>query len=88
MQAECRRLARGTPADQFSGQNVLDDFAEHVCQTHIPSAEAVSEPFVVHAQQMQDGGMQVVDFHFVFHDMISVVISRAVDRASLNAATA
>src|SRR5579883_711862 len=44
-----------------SGQDVADDGALYVRQAEIPAAVAVGQPLVVDAEQVQDGGVQVVD---------------------------
>ena len=42
-------------------QNILDDFAVYIGQAHVAAAEAEGEFFVIHAQQVQHGGVQIMD---------------------------
>ena len=46
-----------TSAKSPLGQNVLDNFAVYIGQAHVAAAEADGEFFVIHAQQMQHGGV-------------------------------
>src|SRR5258707_893934 len=48
---------------------------------------AVGEALVVHAELVQHGGMQVVNLAPAVHDLVAVLVGRAVDRAALDAAT-
>ena len=47
---------------------------------------AVGEPLVVEAEEVQDGGVQVVDVDAVFGGGDAVVVGGAVDEAALDAA--
>ena len=55
----------------------------HVRQSVIAAAVAESEPLVVHAEQMQNRGVEVVDVAFIFGDIDSVLIALAVRDAAL-----
>ena len=70
----------------MSGQDPGDDLAVHVGQPHVAAAEAVGQPLVVDAQQMQHRGVQVVDLDLVFDGVVAVVVGGAVDGAALDAA--
>ena len=50
-----------------SADDFLQDAAVHVGESHVASAEAKSELFVVDAEQVQDGGMHIVNIDGVFH---------------------
>ena len=69
-----------------SRQNLPDHLAVHVGQAHVAAAEAVGQPLVVDAQQVQHRGVQVVDLDLVLDGVVAVLVGRAVDRAALDAA--
>src|SRR5260370_15911316 len=56
-------------------------------EAHIAAAKAVSQPFVVDSQEMEQGGVQVVNLDLVFDDEVAVVVGGAVDGSALAAAT-
>ena len=64
----------------------LNHFAEHIRQTEIATGIAVRHAFVIVAHQMQDGGMEVMNRHRIFHRAKSEIICRAVDGAFANPA--
>ena len=70
----------------LSRQNSGDHLAMHVGEPHVAAAEAVGQPLVIHAQEMQDRRVQVVDLDLVFDGVITVVVGGAVDRAALDSA--
>ena len=49
-----------------SGQDFADNAAVHIGESVITALKAESELQVVESQQLQDGGVQVVDVHFAF----------------------
>ena len=40
-------------------RNIVYDFAMNVCQPKITSLKSVGQSFVIHAQLMQNGGIQI-----------------------------
>ena len=58
----------------------------HIGQAHIASGVAESEPFVIDAHEMENGGPEVEDARFPIDDMITELIRLAVDRAALHSA--
>ena len=71
-------LTRGrSPLCQYP----LHHFAMHVGQPHVAAAEAVGQPLVVDAEQVQHRGVQVVDLDLVLDGVVAVLVGRAVDRA-------
>ena len=63
----------GTQKCRFGGdilhalrQQLLHHFAVHVGQAEVAALEAVGQPGVVEAQQVQDRGVQVVDVDAIF----------------------
>ncbi len=51
------------------------------------SAFAIRLGFCVQAQQVQDGGVQVLDAHRVLHGPVAEVVGRAMDRSALDSST-
>ena len=60
------------------GKNLSDDVAFDVGQTEVPARVAVGEAFVVEAEEVEDGGVQVVDVDFVLDGAEAEVVGRAV----------
>ena len=54
-------------------QNVVHDLAEDVGEAVAATLKTVGEAFVIDAEQVQDGGVQVVDVHGVFRDVVTGV---------------
>src|SRR3712207_5220871 len=52
----------------------------------VPAGEAVGEPLVVEAEQVQDGGVEVVDVDRLVRHGRAELVGRAVDQARLDAA--
>src|SRR5438132_12353941 len=58
----------------------------HIRQPKIPSLETVSQPRMIDAQQVQESGIEVVDFDRVFGDLVGEVVGLAVSDAAFDAA--
>ena len=63
-----------------SGEDALDQFAVDVGEAHVSAAQAEGYLFVVYSQQMQHGGVEVVDLAFVFDGFVAVFVGGAVGR--------
>ena len=57
-----------------------------VGEPEVAALEAVGEALVVHAQDVQDGGLQVVDVDGIVGDAIAEFVGGAVDVAAFDAA--
>ena len=55
-------------------------------EAEVPAAVAVGEFFVIKAEQMEHGGVEVVDVDFVFNCLKTEIIGRAVDLAAFDSA--
>ena len=63
--------------------------AMDVGETETPALKFVSEAFVVNAQQVEQGGVEVVNMHLVFaHDVGAEGVGFPIDPAALDAAAA
>ena len=51
----------------------------HVGQAEVAALELVGQPGVVDAQQVKDGGVQVVDLDRVADDVVREIVGLAVD---------
>jgi len=51
-----------------SGEYLLHQLTVHVRQTEITPLEAIGQFFVIEPQQMQNGGLQIVDMDFIAHN--------------------
>ena len=65
-----------------SRQQVADHVAGDVGEAEVAAAEAIGQPLVVDAEQVQDGGVQVVDVDRVRGDVVAEVVGRAVGDAA------
>ena len=61
-----------------STDQALDDVPVHVGQPEVAALEAVGQPRVVEAHQVQDRGLEIVDVHAVLDGVIAEVVGRAV----------
>lgn len=59
----------------------------HVRESHVASAEAVGESCVIDAEQVQHGGMKIVDFGFVGDGLVAEIVCGAVDGTTFDTAT-
>ena len=57
----------------------MDDFAVDVGEAHVAGGEAEGEFLVVRAEQVEHGGVQVVDLDLVLDGEVAVFVGGAVD---------
>src|SRR4051812_34124049 len=72
--------------NNLSRQDRADDFAVDVGQAHVAATGAEGQPFVVDAEQVQHGRVQVVDLDLVAHGLVAPLVGLAVGDAALHAA--
>ena len=65
-----------------SRENVMYHVSADVRQAKVATAVSIRELFVIEAEEMQDGGMEVVDVDLIFSDLIAVFVCRAIGHAS------
>ena len=53
-----------------------------VRQAKVATAVSIRELFVIESEEVQDGGMEVVDVDLIFSDLIAVFVCRAIGHAS------
>src|SRR3712207_6587087 len=78
--AAARRAALLSSCQEFH-----DDVPVDVRQAEVTSGVAVGEPFMVEAEQVQDGGVQVVHVDLVLDRLEAELVGGAVDVAALDA---
>jgi len=70
-----------------SGKDALYRLAVHVGQAVLAALELERQPFVVDAQAVENGGIQVVHMHWIPDDVVGVVVGFAVTDARLDTST-
>jgi hypothetical protein len=68
------------------GKEGFDDVAVDVGEAVVAALEAVGEAFVVEAEEVHDGGLEVVDVDLVFGDLEAHFVGGAVAEAAFDAA--
>src|SRR5690349_6230063 len=68
----------------FSDQSLFDYESANVRQPEIPALEFVSELGVLDSEAMQDGGLQVVDVHRIFENVVAIIVGFADGQAALD----
>src|SRR6266496_2587659 len=69
-----------------SRDHFLDHLAVNVGQTEIAAVVAVGELFVIETEQVENGGVEIVNVDFVFHGAIAEFIGDAISLAAPHAA--
>ena len=70
-----------------SGQNLVDHLPSYVSETEVAPIEEIGEAFVVDTEEVQDGGMEVVDVDSVFHSFVAEFVTCSVVGTSLDASS-
>ena len=60
------------------GQQVFDDMAVHIREPEVTALILVGETFVVYAEQVHHGGVEVMDMHAICLDVVAVVVRNSV----------
>ena len=63
-------------SNSTSREQILDYPAFDVRQTHVASGMEVRQERMVEAQEVQDGGMQVMDVDLVFYGRVAEIVGR------------
>ena len=74
---------RGDP----SAEKVVNHASMHIGKTEVSSLIGMDQPFVIDSEQVQYGGIEIVDVHGIFGDVVGEVIGFAVTDARLHTAT-
>ena len=75
MYAPCPRVTVST-CPLASCDDLADDASVHIREPELAALEAIGEAFVVDAEAMQDGGLEVVDVHGVLLGIEAEVVGR------------
>ena len=68
-------------------QNLCHDLTMYISQSEMPSLKLVGQPLVVDPETVQQRCLQVMDVHWIFHDVIAIVVRLTQANASLDAAS-
>src|SRR5437660_1705032 len=79
--------AKRAPASRTLSNDLLSNNTGDIGEPEITSCVIVSKLFMFEPEQIEDGGVQIVKVHAIFHCIISEVIGAAVAEARLDAAT-
>jgi hypothetical protein len=73
--------------DQVVGlcKNIFDDFSVYVGQAITPSLVFKGKLFVVNSQEVQHGGLEIVNMYRVFGDVVAEIIGGSVNHTFLHA---
>ena len=70
-----------------SSQNISNDFCFlHAGEFEIQSLESVGEMFVVDAEEVQDGGVEIIDVNWIPGDVVTEIVGFAPGHAGFDAA--
>src|SRR5258708_2000824 len=70
---------------QLTADNLRNQLSIHVRQPHIPPIKQVRKPLMVHAEQMQDRRMQIVNGNGLLLGLVAEFIARSDGLPALNA---
>ena len=80
------RLSLGLSAWVESQQNLPHHAAIQIRQAHVPAPEAIRELFVIETEQVQHGGVPVVDMDFAGDGFVAVFVGFTVGDTTFDAA--
>ena len=67
-----------------SGHDLRNQFAVYVGEPHVPAIEKISQPGVIDAQQMQHGGVEIMDGDGLPLRLITEIVAGSDDLAALD----
>src|SRR5438552_978285 len=73
-------------ASRSLGKNFVHDSSVNIRKPEIAAGVAIGQLLMVEAEQMQHGGVQVVDVDLILHGEVTVIVRLAVTEAWLHAA--
>lgn len=73
--------------DAKTRRESLNQLAMHIGQAEITALESIGELPVIHSEQVQERGVEIVDVDFVLDGIEAKFIGATIDRARLDAAT-
>ena len=78
---------RGVESPSGAGlrKDRLDDIAVHIRQTVVAASMAEGQAFVIQAQQMQDGRVEIVHMNPVFSNGRPQIVGRSIGESPLDA---
>src|SRR5205807_2210310 len=70
---------------KLSDQDLVDDFSCHISEAVTPPVMEVSQSLVIHAEEVKQSGVEIVDTHRVLHSLVANFVGLAMTRAAFNA---
>ena len=80
----CCRKFGAAPSTALSRQDFFHHVAVHVGEAKVSALEGVGEAFVVDAEQMQHGGVEIVNVEDVFDGVVAEFVGRTVGDSASN----
>src|SRR5665213_1781551 len=69
----------------MSCDNIADNFSGHICEPETSSLHFKSEPFMIYAHQIQQGGLEVMHVHRILYNVITEIIGFSIGDPSFHA---
>ena len=69
----------------YLGDDVVDHVSVDIGESHISAAKAEGGAFVIEAEEVKHGGVEVMNFEFVFDDVVAECVGGSVSVASFDA---
>ena len=77
------RLNRAQSGSFWSGQQTANHFAMHIGEASLDAVVVKGEPFVIQAEQVQNGGVEIVNAHWLVRREIADFVGSAVAETRL-----
>src|SRR3954470_18625621 len=78
-------MPRHSPSKRKLSHHCLDDLAMHIREPEVPALKAISELLMIETEEVQDGGVQVVNMDLPLHHSESELIGFAENHTGLHA---
>src|SRR5690606_28976665 len=69
-----------------SGQQIVDHLAVNIREAEIPALERIDEPFMIETEDMENGGLKIMNMDRVFGNPVPEFVCRAIAQSALDAA--
>lgn len=79
------RQKNGLRGCETLGDNVLNDLTVDICKAEMPALELEGKLLVVDAQQVQDGGLKVMNVNLVVHGVEADIVRGSIGDAWFDA---
>src|SRR5258706_9529248 len=76
----CSRSEFSNASSQYS----FDDFARYIRESKIAACMPEGQLLVIEAEQMQNGGVEIVHVNRIFHDGMGVIVGLAINNTAFD----